>query len=92
MQFSKIKPLLGTLVEISIISEDPRTPERIEYIFDYFWSIETEFSRFRHDSALSTLNRDKIGKVSSRFITLMNLCKLRHEETDGLFNPLVQLP
>lgn len=91
MQYSKTKPLLGTLVEITVISDDAATPERIEHVLDYFWSIEQEFSRFRADSALSRLNRDKIAKVSSRFITLMRLSKQKYEETDGLFNPLVQV-
>lgn len=91
MQFSKTKPLLGTLIEISIISEDTKTAERIEYIFDYFSSIEEEFSRFLPHSSLSILNREKIGKVSSRFITLMKLCKQKYDETNGLFNPLVQV-
>ncbi len=74
-----------------VISTDPKTPEKIEHVFDYFLSIEEEFSRFRPDSALSILNREKIGKVSSRFITLMKLCKQRYTETNGLFNPLVQV-
>lgn len=91
MQHSKTRKLLGTLIEITIISDDTTAPDRIEYVFDYFWSIEQEFSRFRPDSSLSRLNRDKIAQVSSRFITLMKLCKQRYEETDGLFNPLVQV-
>lgn len=91
MQFSKTKPLLGTLVEITVVSEDPKTPDRIDSVFDYFSSIESEFSRFRPDSALSILNHEKIQKVSSRFITLMRLCKQKYEETNGLFNPLVQV-
>lgn len=91
MQFSKTQSLLGTLVEITVISEDPKTPERIEHVLDYFSSIEEEFSRFRPDSTLSILNREKILKVSSRFITLMQLCKKKYEETNGLFNPLVQV-
>ncbi len=91
MQHSHSKALLGTIIEITVISDDPETPRRIDHIFDYFWSIEQEFSRFRPDSALSLLNRDKIRKVSSRFITLMKLSRQKHEETGGLFNPLVQV-
>jgi thiamine biosynthesis lipoprotein ApbE len=91
MQYSKTQALLGTLIEITIISENPKTPERIDYVFDYFSSIEEEFSRFLPHSALSILNREKIQKVSSRFITLMKLCRQRYQETNGLFNPLVQV-
>lgn len=91
MQYSHSKALLGTLIEITVISSDPDTLARIDHVFDYFWSIEQEFSRFRSDSALSLLNRDKIRKVSSRFITIMKLCKQKYEETGGLFNPLVQV-
>ena len=91
MLFSKAKALLGTIVEITVISDDPSTLERIECVLDYFWSIEVEFSRFRSDSALSVLNREKIQKVSSRFVTLMRLSQQKHSETKGHFNPLVQV-
>jgi thiamine biosynthesis lipoprotein len=91
MHFSNAKSLLGTVVEITIVSNDVRTPERMDYVFDYFASIEQEFSRFQPDSALSILNRDKISKVSSRFIALMKLCEQKYRSTLGLFNPLVRV-
>ncbi len=91
MLYTNTRRLLWTLVSVAIVSDDIKTPERIEFIFDYFWSIECEFSRFRIDSSLSILNREKFLRVSSRFISIMKLCQQKYDQTDGLFNPLVQV-
>lgn len=48
---------MGTTVEVAVESEDPSTISRIAYVFDYFRSMEAEFSRFKEDSVLSQLNK-----------------------------------
>jgi len=91
MRYSETRKLLGTSVEITVISENPKTPERIACVFDYFSSVEQEFSRFLPDSTLSLLNTYKKMSVSSRFLELMEISKDMHKRTNGLFNPLVSV-
>ncbi len=91
MRYSEVKKLLGTEIEITVISEDPLTTNRIACVFDFFVSIEAEFSRFRSDSALSLLNLHKKATVSKRFLELMEVSKNMHQLTNGFFNPLVSV-
>ena len=83
--------LLGTNIDIAVVSMDSDTPRKIAMVFEYFSSFEQEFSRFLPDSALSRLNRKKTLEVSSRFLELMELSKIEYQKTDGFFNPLVQV-
>ncbi len=73
MLYTDSQFLLGTHIDITIISSDPKTPEKIAILFDYFRGFESEFSRFLPDSPLSQLNRKKTLQVSSRFIDLIQL-------------------
>lgn len=73
---------------MTVISEQAHTPDRITQVFEYFASVEEEFSRFLPESSLSLLNRHKIARVSSRFLKLMDISKNMYQETGGLFNPL----
>lgn len=91
MLYTDSQFLLGTHIDITIISSDPKTPEKIAILFDYFRGFESEFSRFLPDSPLSQLNRKKTLQVSSRFIDLIQLSLWYHKSTDGFFNPLVQV-
>ena len=91
MRYSETRKLLGTSIEVTVISEDPKTPERIGQVFDYFSSVEQEFSRFLPDSGLSLLNKYKKMSVSSRFLELMSVSKDMYQRTNGLFNPLVSV-
>lgn len=91
MRHLETRKLLGTTIEIVVISEDSKTPDRIGYAFDYFESIEQEFSRFLPDSSLSLLNQHKKSTVSKRFIELMSLARTLHSATGGFFNPLVSV-
>lgn len=91
MLYTDSQFLLGTHIDITIVSSDPKTPEKIAIIFDYFRGFEAEFSRFLLDSSLSQLNQRKTLQVSSRFIDLIQLSLWYHKSTDGFFNPLVQV-
>lgn len=91
MRHSETRKLLGTAIEITIISDEPKTAERIGYIFDYFYSIEQEFSRFLPDSSLSLLNTHKKMSVSKRFLELMEVSRKMYQKTNGFFNPLVSV-
>ncbi len=73
MLYTDSQFLLGTHIDITIVSSDPKTPEKIAILFDYFRGFEAEFSRFLPDSSLSQLNQKKTLQVSSRFIDLVQL-------------------
>lgn len=91
MRYTQIEHILGTSIEITVLSQDPKSPEHISEAFSYFRSIDREFSRFREDSDLSQLNTRKHLSVSDRFLDLLNISIRMHHETDGLFNPLVNV-
>lgn len=91
MRYSETRKLLGTSIEVTIISDDGKTPDRIGYVFDYFSSIEREFSRFLPESDLSLLNKCKRMSVSKRFLELMDISGKMYEKTEGFFNPLVSV-
>lgn len=88
MRYSETRKLLGTIVEVTIISGDTHTPNHIAQVFEYFSSVEQEFSRFLPESSLSLLNQHKKARVSSRFLELMDISKKMYRQTGGLFNPL----
>lgn len=91
MRHSETRKLLGTTIEITIISDEPKTAERIRYVFDYFYSIEQEFSRFLPESSLGLLNTHKKASVSKRFLELMEVSRNMYQKTNGFFNPLVSV-
>lgn len=88
MRHSQTRKLLGTLIEVTVLSEDPKTPDRIACVFDYFSSVEQEFSRFLPHSTLSILNKNKKASVSPRFLELLEISRDMYWKTGGLFNPL----
>lgn len=91
MLYTDSRFLLGTHIDISIVSSDQKTPEKIAILFDYFRDFESEFSRFLPDSSLSQLNQRKTLQVSPRFLDLIQLSLWYHKSTSGFFNPLVQV-
>lgn len=81
---------MGTSISITIRS-DRDVGDDMEASFAVFRSYEEEFSRFRPDSALSQLNQSKKIIPSVRFLQILELCDRLHDETAGVFNPLVSL-
>ncbi|QFR38996.1 FAD:protein FMN transferase [Candidatus Gracilibacteria bacterium 28_42_T64] len=90
MQYSRKQFLMGTDINITIIS-DNNPLEDIYNAFGIFYSIEREFSRFSKDSDLFLLNTKKEGVVSNRFINVLELSMQTYRESAGFFNPLVNL-
>ncbi len=90
MQFSRSSFIMWTDITISIISKT-NPLEDIYNCFGIFYSLEREFSRFQEDSDLSMLNKKRKFEVSNRFIDILNLSKQIYIDSDGYFNPLVNL-
>ena len=65
--------------------------EDIDYAFGVFGSLEQEFSRFDPTSSLSQLNIQKRTLVSNTFIDVLRLSKEFYKESNGYFNPLIDL-
>ena len=82
MLYSRSEKHLGTTFEIQIVSEKAYTEEVLTELFLFCEDFEAEFSRFREDSSLSILNKEKQLSVSLRFIDLLTLpCIITIENT-----------
>jgi len=81
---------MWTNITISVIS-DTNPLEDIHNSFGLIYSLEKEFSRFSNLSDLSLLNKEKELELSNRFIKIFNIVKTIYKETDGYFNPLMNL-
>lgn len=90
MKYSKNEFLMWTNITISVIS-DTNPLEDIHNSFGLIYSLEKEFSRFSNLSDLSLLNKEKELELSNRFIKIFNIVKTIYKETDGYFNPLMNL-
>jgi len=90
MEHTKTKFLMWTDVTITIFWEE-NPNEDIEQVFEIFRDLEKEFSRFTSDSDLSILNRERRWEVSDTFIDVMKKCKEIYTDTDGYFNPLINV-
>lgn len=59
-------------------------------IYRVLEDFENKFSRFRDDSLVSKLNKDKaIKNPDPELVSILNLCKRLYEDTDKTFNILV---
>ncbi|MBP9812002.1 FAD:protein FMN transferase [Candidatus Gracilibacteria bacterium] len=86
MLYSRSEKHLGTTFEIQIVSEKAYTEEVLTELFLFCEDFEAEFSRFREDSSLSILNKEKQLSVSLRFIDLLTRSLELEKETDGVFS------
>ena len=91
MEWKQSRKALGTDIEVSVITTDTNIERRINWIFDFFASFESEFSRFLPASNLSILNKEKKLNVSNRFVDLVMICKDLNKKTNWYFNPLVDV-
>ncbi len=90
MQYTESKHLMGTDVTITIFWSWDYTLD-IDAVFDLFYDMELEFSRFISTSSLSLLNTKRSLLVSDRFIDIIKKCKELYIKTDWYFNPLVSV-
>ncbi len=84
------KYIMGTQIEI-MIEADVDVNKDIQKSFEIFSDFEREFSRFSVNSDLTKLNKQKDCLMSQRFIKILKLAKDIHRETQGYFNPLLDL-
>jgi len=90
MEHTKTKFLMGTDITITLFWEE-NPNEDIEHVFEIFRDLEKEFSRFTSDSRLSILNKERSWEVSETFIDIIKKCKEIFTDTDGYFNPLINV-
>ncbi len=83
---------MGTDVAISIISKDKELSDTLgARVLHTIHEYEDRFSRFRAESELSVLNRDKEKIVSDTFLEAVQEAYRLFVVTRGMFNPLVQI-
>jgi len=81
---------MWTDITISIFWEN-NYDQDISAVFDLFYDLELEFSRFLPNSSLSLLNQNRSLWVSDMFIDVLKKCKDIYHETAWYFNPLINL-
>lgn len=85
-------PSLGTICNITIVHEnDTGLDTLIQHICAEVQHFDALFSRFKNNSTLSRLNRDRIATVSDDFVDLFRCAKRIYALTDGYFNPLADI-
>lgn len=83
---------LWTICSISIINENEfGLNEIINKCYEKTLSFEKEFSRFRENSILSKLNKEKKLEVSDDFLSLIYKSRVIYKLTDWYFNPLIDV-
>ncbi|EKE28164.1 MAG: Membrane-associated lipoprotein [uncultured bacterium (gcode 4)] len=83
---------MWTICSIIVINEDDKSLKKIiNGIYKNIVDFENEFSRFRIDSQLSKLNRDKKMPVSDIFLLMLDRSREMFSLTDWYFNPLIDL-
>ena len=92
---SKILPTisaLGThwLVEIFDAVTEEKADETYRLISFFLSEFEAKYSRFKHNSIISTINRTKIfNRPDPTTISLLTFGKEMYQETGGIFNLLI---
>lgn len=91
-EFAYQQKLMGTTVAVSVIVEPETEGEKIAAeIFSQIKDYENRFSRFIPSSELSELNNKKSLVVSDIFLTVLKRSIELSLETNGAFNPLIQI-
>ncbi len=86
------KHLFGTDVTISLVLPTQTEAVRLATeLFTILTGYEVRFSRFRPESELSRLNHAKKLSVSHTFIQILDRAISLSTQTDGAYNPLVQV-
>lgn len=93
------KPLMGTVVEISVVSGDPRHGSlALQAAFEEMARLEAMMSAFRDDSELSRLNREASSRpvrVSPELFEVIKMALALSRTTRGAFDitvgPLMKL-
>lgn len=83
---------MGVSVSLSLILESTKEAEAIQQsFFATIVAYEQQFSRFLPDSELSQLNQHQNLVVSEAFFAVLQKSLLLFQNTDRIFNPLLQI-
>lgn len=88
----RARPLLGTLVDITIFDQSAPVTGALESAFARIEQISNRLSFHRIESELSRFNRAKVSdiiSISSDFNQVLSCCLEMHRRTCGVFNPAV---
>ncbi len=84
--------VMGSDMAISIITTNERTASTLyKAMLTYALNADLRFSRFIPESELSRLNATRSLKVSDEFMEAFRIGERLCKETDGVFNPLVDI-
>ncbi|HWU24150.1 MAG TPA: FAD:protein FMN transferase [Candidatus Paceibacterota bacterium] len=91
-EFEYQKRVMGSEANLSIIAEDKAAADATAHtLFAIAENEEARFSRFREESELSKLNRERSRTVSKELMDAILLGRELYRKTGGVFNPLVDI-
>lgn len=91
-EFEYQKRVMGSEANLSIIAADRAAADATaRALFAIAEREEARFSRFREDSELSQLNRERSMTVSKELLDAVLLGRELYRKTGGVFNPLVDI-
>jgi len=91
-EFEFESKIMGTDLNVSIVTEQSEIAKEIfSEIMKILVFYENKFSRFLSNSELNILNKKKNLIVSKEFIEVIIESGKRYRETNGYFNPLIQI-
>lgn len=91
-EFDYEKRVMGSEASMSIVASDRATADAAAIaLFDIAEVEEARFSRFRKESELSRLNKERALKVSREFMDALLLGKELYRRSAGAFNPLADI-
>ncbi len=83
---------MGTDISVSFVTTSPEHAHTaFQYVHTTIQRYENTFSRFKTDSELSLVNTQKACQVSSLFCKVLEKAITLSEETNAIFNPLLQI-
>jgi FAD:protein FMN transferase len=93
IELCRARPLLGTIVEITVRSDQVgRTQEAVERAFAEISTVQQQMSFHDSASVLSRLNRQAFSrpvKVDKRTFAVLEKARELHQLSDGLFDPTI---
>ncbi len=79
------KIIMGMPITVEIV--DKKVSSAINGVFDYFKSVDSKYSTYKHSSEITRINNGlPKAKWSSEMKTVLDLCEQTRDQTGGYFN------
>ncbi|RUM46644.1 MAG: FAD:protein FMN transferase [Hydrogenothermus sp.] len=79
----RTKYIMGTYISIVLPEENKNL---FKEAFNIFKEVDNKFSKYRPDSYVYKLNKNKVEKIDNQVLDLLKICLDIYRETDGYFD------